>query len=262
MEVNPFLRFFVQKFWAKLPGTIQARVSRFHSFLYETKISRHFIVPYARLNYESAAELNRFKPGSGSKHYQNFQDFFIRQFTQEPSVNSAQIWPCEGLLCESGHVNSDFLVSVKGERRHISAVFGPEFEVPHGSHFTNVFLHNSDYHRIHAPVSGQVDKIIRIPGDLQFLRPWLYNESPTVPAMTNERVNIQIGCGNGNVWLLSIVGGPGVATIKLVDQLQAGSKITIGQELGFFMMGSTCCMVSPIAPTAIVGVKVHVGMDF
>lgn len=233
-----------------------------HSRLYETKASRHFIVPYAAFQYGGLAELKRFKPASEAKHYQTFQDFFIRKFAEKPCLDSPQTWPCEGLLCESGQINSDFMVLVKGERRHISVVFGPKFDVPSGSHFTNVFLHNSDYHRIHAPVSGQVEKIVHIPGDLHFLRPWLYDESPTVPAMTNERLNIRISSDTGEVWLLSIVGGPGVATIKILDGIQSGSKISVGQELGFFMMGSTCCMVSPVAPKAISGEKVRIGMSF
>ncbi|NDE17973.1 hypothetical protein EBZ80_23910 [bacterium] len=91
------------------------------------------------------------------------------------------------------------------------------------------------------------------------MRPWIYRQSPSVPALTNERVNVAIEDQSGRVWFLSFVGGPGVGTVKMLDGVGVGSVVQPGQEIAQFLMGSTCCMVSPVAPVQKVGATVVMG---
>ncbi|MFT6633949.1 MAG: hypothetical protein ACJAS4_003923 [Bacteriovoracaceae bacterium] len=53
--------------------------------------------------------------------------------------------------------------------------------------------------------------------------------------------------------MLSIVGGPLVGTIKLPNHLSKGSRISIGEKLASFEMGSTCCLISPLDLNGMVG---------
>ena len=115
-------------------------------------------------------------------------------------------------------------------------------------YFSNIFLHNNNYHRIHAPVNGKISRIEHIPGDLVLLRPWAY-KNPSLPALRNERINVDIVDEEGKTWYLSIVGGPGVGAIVLGDKTTLGSSVEIGKEIATFLLGSTCCIASPIPVT-------------
>lgn len=254
-------RFFSLDLWGALPSSWQRGLSRFYAQLYNKKYSRHIIGPYCRLNYDDPDYLNQFKPASGKSTYQSFQDFFTRVFKEPLKVNAEAAWPCEGLLCEYGKVNETPLVNVKGEKRHLRKIFGElGHMIPDDYYFSNVFLHNNNYHRIHSPVNGMVTRLEHIPGDLVVLRPWIYKNDPSLPALRNERINVDIESEKGEHWFLSIVGGPAVGTIMMTQGIDIGSVVTIGQELGTFLLGSTCCIASPIpVKNTSLGSQVSVG---
>jgi len=259
--VRRFLRFFSLNLWGCLPSTWQRAISRFYAQLYTKKYSRYIIGPYCKLNYPDPSYLTQFKPASGNSTYQNFQDFFTRVFKEPLKIEADAAWPCEGLLCEYGQVKETKLVNVKGQKRHLRNIFGTLGDaIPEDYYFSNVFLHNNNYHRIHSPVTGTVSQIEHIPGDLVVLRPWIYKNDPSIPALRNERINVGIKSDKGKDWFLSIVGGPAVGTIVMAHGLSIGSMVTIGEELGTFLLGSTCCIASP-APLAnsILGQQVAVG---
>ena len=260
VKILPFL---AHQFWARLPRIMQHGISGMHALVYQMRWSRILVRPYAWLQYGSAsgAVFREFAPASGSRSYENFQDFFSRRLSVPRSISSQTVWPCDGLLCETLAVDDASVVNVKGERRHIRAVFGDRGnEIPNGAYFANVFLHNRDYHRIHSPVTAKVVWVERMSGDLRLLRPWAYKHtSPSIPALTNERVNVCLMDSDNQRWFLSIVGGPGVATIEGFEHLVPGTKIACGMELATFKMGSTCCMVAPIPFSAPVNSYVRMG---
>ena len=259
--MNRFFRFFSLNIWGNLPSAWQRLLSKFYAQLYTKSYSRHLIGPYCRLHYTDPAYLSQFKPASGNSTYQNFQDFFTRVYKAPPQILSDAAWPCEGLLCEYGKVGETQLVHVKGQKRHLRNIFGrlgPS--IPDHYYFSNVFLHNNNYHRIHSPVAGTIEQMERVPGDLVVLRPWIYKKDPSLPALRNERVNISIRSKKGDRWFLSIVGGPAVGTIVIANNLATGSLLHIGQELAVFLLGSTCCIASPLPATnSALGSQVAVG---
>ena len=239
-------RFLSLNIWGNLPSPIQRGVSKTYSSIYNKKLSKHFIQPYCKFNYDDPGYLSRFQPASGNEDYQSFQDFFTRTFREPLKISNDPIWGCEGLLCETGKVGTFDLVNVKGDKRHLRTIFGDVgHQIPDHYHFHNIFLHNNNYHRIHAPVSGTIQRIERIKGDLVLLRPWVYRTDPSHPALRNERVNIDIIDQNGNTWYISIVGGPAVGTIELNDQTIIGHNVESGSEIALFLLGSTCCIACP-----------------
>jgi phosphatidylserine decarboxylase len=95
------------------------------------------------------------------------------------------------------------------------------------------------------------------------LRPWFYKNFPSVPAFRNERVIVLIEDVEGELWALSIVGGPGVGTISLTSETVVGGVVKSGDELAIFKLGSTCCLVSPYSPKKYAtGQNIIVGTDF
>ena len=242
-------RFLSVHVWGNLPSRLQRELSAIYATLYEQSFSRHIIRPYISFHYKNKDYLERFMPPAGKTRYESFQDFFIRRFAELPSNDSPFVWPCEGLLCDSDKVEDLEAVQVKCDKRNIAAIFGLNKDViPGNYHFTNVFLHNKNYHRIHAPVSGKIVRIQHLPGDLVVLRPWIYRQDPSLPAFRNERYNIDIEDNQKRIWHMSIIGGPAVGTIKLPENIVPGGKIMKLEELALFYLGSTCCMAAPEGP--------------
>lgn len=238
---------FTHFIWNPLPAVLQRPLSRGWGLFLSTKISRLVVLMTAKYYQLDEKYFSQFESISGQKRYKSFQDFFIRRYVETPKNLDSPIWPCEGFICESGPTEKMHKTKVKGDYRHVRSIFGSAAQdIPHDSFFINIFLHNHNYHRFHAPTSGYVTRIEKIPGKLLFLRPWLYNfTTPTLPAFKNERFNIDILDERGEKWFLSFVGGMGVGTIRFHPGIAVGKKLKIGDELGLFLLGSTCCMAIP-----------------
>ena len=242
-------KFLSVTFWGSLPGNWQRRLSAFYSGVYDKPFTKYIIGPYIRYYYKDPNYLEKFCPPDGKMNFESFQDFFIRRFKKLPENNISQVWPCEGLLCDEGKVSEIDTIKVKNDIRTVETIFGiDQGGIPATYNFTNVFLHNKNYHRIHAPTNGIVTRIQHIPGDLIILRPWIYKQNPSLPAFRNERYNIDITDTEGRIWYLSIVGGPAVGTIKLPAVICVGKEVKKLDELALFYLGSTCCMAAPERP--------------
>lgn len=251
-------------FWNRIPPILKKFLMRVYTQFYDTTWSRFIIPYYCKRHYKDPAYLNKFIPSSGAESYQSFQDFFARRFKTSPEIASPTIWPCEGILCEQGQVANLPEVNIKGEKRALRTIFGANgSSIPDNYYFSNIFLHNMHYHRIHAPVSGTITRIEHIPGDLQILRPWFYQQDPSYPALTNERVNVDLLTTEGKHWHLSIVGGPAVGSIVMAPGIEIGAEVPVGGEIATFLLGSTCCIASPVSPDqSKLGKLVEVGIAF
>ena len=245
--VNNVYRYISLNLWGNLPSALQRSISSFYSSIYNKSFTRYIIKPYCKFNYPDPLYLDQFRSASGSESYTSFQDFFTRVYKVMPEFTSDYIWPCEGLLCDYGPIGDMGEINVKGDVRNVRTIFGSMgTEIPDSHFFSNVFLHNNNYHRIHSPVKAKIKAIEHLKGDLVLLRPWVYKNSPSLPALRNERINLQLEDTNGGFWYLSIVGGPAVGTIVMENKIEVNLEVNRGQELAKFLLGSTCCMASPL----------------
>ncbi|NER13731.1 phosphatidylserine decarboxylase [Leptobacterium flavescens] len=241
--------FFSVKLWGNLPSPFQRSISKKYSSLFDSRFSRRIIKAYVRFHYKDPDYLDKFKPPNGKTAYESFQDFFTREFRELPHNPDTFVWPCEGLLCDLGSIKDIPYSRVKCDKRTPDTIFGlDEGHIPDHYTFSNVFLHNKNYHRIHAPIDGKIVRIQHIPGDLVVLRPWIYKHNPSLPAFRNERYNIDIRDEEGKIWYLSIVGGPAVGTVELNKNTKLNARIRKLDDLAAFHLGSTCCMASPLSP--------------
>ncbi|MBC7464656.1 MAG: phosphatidylserine decarboxylase [Bdellovibrio sp.] len=240
-------KYFAIFFWNLLPTYVQKLVSFLWSFLYRTRASTVLIKIFESRYQLGPKKMRQYAPASGALNYLSFQDFFTRKLVQELKVTSTSIMPCEGVVCENGLIKDLNKVNVKGQFVSIRNIFG-DFSglIPETYSFVNIFLHNHNYHRFHAPITGVIKNMIVIPGQLNFLRPWLYNSKQiSEPAIVNERVVIEVTDDQQRSWFISFVGGMGVGQIKIHDQFQVGKTMNCGDEIGLFLMGSTCCLAIP-----------------
>ncbi len=242
-------KFFAVALWNKLPAFLQKSISMVWAIVYRWKISSLFIRFFCNRYELDSVQLELYRPASGSKKYNSFQDFFTRQLKHPVSAHVRDIIsPCQGFVCENGWVTDFDKVEVKGRNYTVRDIFEQWGEkITSGYFFMNIFLHNHNYHRLHSPVSGTVAQIRNISGHLNFLRPWLYDrKSVSTPSFVNERCMLEIVDAKARSWFLTFVGGMGVGQIRITEGLQVGSSVMAGDELGYFLLGSTCCIAAPV----------------
>jgi phosphatidylserine decarboxylase len=237
---------FARLYFRVIPSWLQILISQIFSVVFRTRFSILFIWPYCYLFDLQKSYLQRFQPPAGKARYTSFQDFFKRHLRQPLPATGTEIWHCEGYLCDWGFFRDKEVSSLKGDALSLNQVFGTPAKKTRGHFFVNVFLHNHNYHRVHAPTSGVIKSIRQIRGGLMFLRPWFYpRECRTFPSIHNERLVIEIQDLAGESWWLAMVGGFGVGTIKLPLGIGPQVQIRQGQELAFFELGSTVCIAAP-----------------
>lgn len=242
-------RYFALSFWNLLPIPAQKLLSIIWTYFYKTRFSSLLVFPFAKHYNLTAPKLSKYRPASGALKYLSFQDFFTRQLSTELIIHGNSILPCEGAVCENGLVGDLDQIQVKGHFFSVRNIFGDAgSNIPDHYSFINIFLHNHNYHRFHAPVSGTIKSLRAIPGQLNFLRPWLYKSGMvSQPAFVNERVVLEVVDANQQSWFISFVGGMGVGQIKIHPQFEVGQRMTCGEEIGLFLLGSTCCLAIPKA---------------
>ena len=261
---NPdLLSLWFVRLWNAVPPNMKIWLSTQNKKLYESHFTKFYINAYLHRNYKEDNYLNKFKPPLGKQTYECFQDFFTREFAEEPDISSDSVAPAEGLVCDKQSFFSEKVTNIKGENIGLRSVFGSSsLEIPNNYFFTNIYLSNRNYHHIHAPISGTITKIEKIDGDLIVLRPWYYHQNPSKPALINERVNINIKSEDDLTWYLSIVGGPVVNSIILPEDISIGTQVSIGQKLASFELGSTCCIASPLKIKTRTNEAVEIFSDF
>jgi phosphatidylserine decarboxylase len=126
--------------------------------------------------------------------YQTFADFFSRRL-KAGARDVAQgdrvvVSPVDGAVSQVGYLREGTLVQAKGIEFSAARLLGDEEAARHfgdGGAFITLYLSPRDYHRIHAPLPGQVEAYRYIPGEL-----WPVNRASVkhVPALfcLNERL--------------------------------------------------------------------------
>lgn len=230
------------RIWNSLPGTLKFLLSRCMRFFCGLSVSALLIPSFAAAQGLDMDQLERDYESGGGEGYSCFQDFFTRK-KKNLVVESSAVWPCDGRIADFGRAMDMAPSFVKGEHHDVSDIFETGFDS--NSYFVNIFLHNKDYHRIHAPVRAEITEVVHRPGDLLLLRPWFYGKDRSRPAFVNERIIVRMRDSFRRDWHMAIVGGPGVATIRIGEKVRPGGIVDAGEEIGLFEIGSTVCLLTP-----------------
>lgn len=240
------LKFFANIFWIYTPGFFQKKFSQVFSWIFFQRISRFFILPYCLFFGLDADYLELFESESGAVEYSSYSDFFKRKYKTLPTIEANTVWPCEGFVCDWGSFKEKNNSIVKGQQIDLNQIFNSSAMQTKDYFFTNIFLHNHNYHRVHSPITGVITRIYSVPGDLVFLRPWFYKKTDvSYPALRNERIIFEIQDELGTPWYMAMVGGFGVGTMEIHKEFTQGGPVKVGQEIAKFDLGSTVCLASP-----------------
>lgn len=194
--------------------------------------------------------------------YASFNAFFTRALKDgaRPVAGDADAIasPVDGTVTEFGRLDRDRLMQAKGRSYSVQTLLSEQKELLEpfaGGQFLTIYLAPHDYHRVHAPVAGQLDRARYIPG-----RRFAVNLK-TAAAIDqlfcrNERVALWLSTPAGYA-VLVMVGALNVSSLStaLTGEIASGGerlispdaplRLTRGDELGRFNLGSTVVLLFP-----------------
>ena len=198
--------------------------------------------------------------------FATFNDFFIRELAHgarpvDPNPR-AIVSPVDGTLSQAGALRGNRILQAKGIdytlEDLLAADIGRAREFA-GGVFATIYLAPYNYHRVHAPVDGELVAAHYIPGDLFSVNS---RTAALVPGLfsRNERLNLHFRTAFGPA-VVVLVGALNVGSIstswsgeirprktgvvETVDLSAASREVGRGDLLGWFNMGSTVILLLP-----------------
>ncbi len=196
--------------------------------------------------------------------YTSFNDFFTRALKSgaRPLAQADLICPVDGAISQFGPIAKDQVFQAKGHTYSTTALVGGDAAAAarfNNGHFATLYLSPRDYHRIHMPCAGRLQRMVYVPGDLFSVNPTTARAVPGLFAR-NERVVSLFDTARGPFVLVlvgaTIVGSMatvwhGVVTpprpgeIKRWDYTNQPVELAKGAEMGRFLLGSTVVLLWP-----------------
>jgi len=201
------------------------------------------------------------------KQYKTFNEFFTRSLKKQarPIVSDAKALaePVDGTISELGNICKDAILQAKGHYYSLEALIGgdrKDYETFENGTFATIYLSPKDYHRVHMPLDGKLEKMVFVPGDLFSVNPLTARSVDNLFAR-NERVICFFKSEKIGRFAVVMVGATIVASIETVFggvvAPSAGKEKNIyhyekenivlkkGEELGRFLLGSTVICIFP-----------------
>ena len=224
----------------------------------------HFVIKVFAKKYD--VDMSEAKKENFSD-YESFNQFFIRELKDDArKINenpTALCLPADGRVSQIGHIDDERLLQAKGHFFSLSDLLAGDEELVHtfkNGEFATIYLSPRDYHRVHMPCDATLRKMIYVPGDLFSVNPFLAEHVPNLFAR-NERVicvfdtafgpmaQILVGAtitaSMSTVWA-GVINPPRTGEVKVwTYQGDSAIKLTKGQEMGAFQLGSTVINLFP-----------------
>jgi len=198
--------------------------------------------------------------------FETFNDFFIRELEDGARTVDANplsiVSPVDGTLSQAGVIRGDRLMQAKNIEYTLDDLLAADLDKARdfaGGVFATIYLAPHNYHRVHAPMDGELVAAHYVPGDLYSVN---NATAAHVPGLfrRNERLNLRFSTRHGPVALI-FVGALNVGSISTpwsgeirprktgsVDVLDLSAcerEIRKGDLLGWFNMGSTVIVLLP-----------------
>jgi len=203
---------------------------------------------------------------SEASDFDTFNDFFTRELKEglRPIVEGDNnlATPVDGCVSQQGNITEGRIFQAKGHDFGLRELLGGSDDIAapfDDGIFSTVYLAPKDYHRIHMPITGKLEKLVFIPGDLFSVNPLTAENVPNLFAR-NERAVAIFSTSLGPMAMV-LVGATIVGSIETVWEgtlkTQKGREIQNwdyqdqeivlekGEEMGRFKLGSTIVALFP-----------------
>lgn len=198
--------------------------------------------------------------------YATFNDFFTRALRPgaRPIAAAPLVSPVDGAISQLGAIEHDQILQAKAHRYSTTALVGGDAALAarfHDGAFATLYLSPRDYHRIHMPCDGVLQRMIHVPGALFSVNPVTARGVPGLFAR-NERVVCVFDSPTVGLFVLVLVGATIVGSMATVWHgvvnpprtrrvrewhygagQQTPVRLRQGEEMGRFLLGSTVVLL-------------------
>ena len=146
----------------------------------------HLISRIAGINYDEALSPD-------PADYASFNAWFTRALKPGARVfdtdPKAFLSPCDGKISETGSLLENRILQAKGKDYSLQELLAndPVCSQLADGYFSTIYLSPKDYHRIHMPLTGHLQRMIHVPGRLFSVAPYTVRQVSGLFAR-NERV--------------------------------------------------------------------------
>ncbi|MDH5229887.1 MAG: archaetidylserine decarboxylase [Gammaproteobacteria bacterium] len=201
------------------------------------------------------------------EQFTSFNDFFTRELKPEARPLCAGqhsiACPVDGRISQIGKIENEDIFQAKGQSFSLTNLLGGSQQDANAflnGNFTTIYLSPRDYHRIHMPFNGRLERMLHIPGRLFSVNPATTRRVPGLFAR-NERVVSIFSTDIGPMAVILV----GAIFVSSMDTVWAGTitpsrsknirawqyepqgeqaiYLNKGDELGRFNMGSTVILL-------------------
>jgi len=231
----------------------EAKMGKFTTFLI-TQFIKKFKIDMSEAKHSDPA------------YFDTFNNFFTRELKEglRPIVEGDNnlATPVDGCVSQQGDIKEGRIFQAKGHVFSLRELVGGRDDVAapfDDGIFSTVYLAPKDYHRIHMPIAGKLEKMIFIPGDLFSVNPLTAQNVPNLFAR-NERAVAIFSTAIGPMAMV-LVGATIVGSIETVwegtlkaqknkelqywDYKDQDIHLEKGAEMGRFKLGSTIVALFP-----------------
>lgn len=216
-------------------------ISRLTGKLAKSRLSKPLIPHFAKVY-----KINLEEAEKELHEYPTLNAFFTRRLKEGIRLIDhdprSVVSPVDARVTGVGQIQEGTLFDVKGQTYTLEEMLGDNQEEQKyiNGVYIVLYLSPTDYHRIHAPISGEIIKHIHKQGKVYPVNEFGLTQMKRVLSR-NERLITYIRGESTEVALVK-VGALNVASIQLSDQLTS-SKVKKGDELAYFEFGSTVVLL-------------------
>ena len=196
--------------------------------------------------------------------YETFNAFFTRPLKEgaRPLAQADWICPVDGAVSQLGSIAGDQIFQAKGHQYSTRALVGGDADLAaqfEDGHFATIYLSPRDYHRIHMPCAGKLQRMIYVPGELFSVNPTTARGVPGLFARNERVVCVFEGAAGPFVMVLvgatvvgsmattwhGVVNPPRTAQVREWNYADQNITLQQGEEMGRFLLGSTIVLLTP-----------------
>lgn len=220
-----------------------------------------FLNSFIIANFAKAYRINLEEAELPYDQYASLGEFFVRKLKKglRPVGETWNVHPADAVITQAAVIEKGQLIQAKNKTYSVESFTrdSKAFEKYEQGCFLTYYLCPTDYHRVHSPVSGQIKRVLHIPGALWPVNAWSTENIHELFSI-NERVLVEIETERGLVGVM-FVGATNVGQIILsfdseirgnqllsnavLERTYSSLNIQKGDELGMFRMGSTIVML-------------------
>lgn len=250
-----YLQYILPKYWLT---AIVYRVARIR----HTGFKNFIITRFVKLYKVDTADILLSLPND----FANFNEFFIRELHADARPIDADahaiVSPVDGTVSQAGELREQAILQAKGIEYSLDELLATNLAEARAfadGRFATIYLAPYNYHRVHAPIAGELVSASYVPGDLFSVNA---ATAANIPGLfrRNERLILNFNTSIGAAAVI-FVGALNVGSIStpwsgeirprhsgVVESIDLGVEpiaVNKGELLGWFNMGSTVILLLP-----------------